>query len=333
MKKDFNKMISVKKTLLIWGIILIVLFLGLGYMIYDEEKNAEFVPFDKTVKEETYATLNVDLLDQKFAIETIDSEKRNYYLTYDENSYPHVVMLTNEVFNSLKKINDYTLSDGDVKKPDSITIKGKTRKLDEDAYKFLEEYLNEGVEEEDKISLERIKQVVGDNYLDTSFDNEEEGITSLIIFGCFSLIGVILIIIYLVKSSNYKKAMKDYGYIVEKFKEEYEKGKVLSYKANGIYLTNEYILTLNKGLKIYNLKDIVWIYRIKQKNTGITVSESLCIVTNDGKSNIITTSPALGMKKKESFEEIYQDIINKLPNALVGYTTENRKKAKEMYKK
>lgn len=333
MNSNFNKLISVKKTLLVWGIILIVFFLGLGFMVYDEEKNAEFLPFDKTLKEETYATLNVNLLDQEFAIETLDSEKRNYYLAYDESDYPHVVMLTSKALNTLKEIQDYTLSEESVEKPASVTIKGKTRKLDDEAYKLLEEYLNEGSEEADKISLEKIKQVIGDNYLDTSFDNEEEAITSLIIFGCFSLIGVILIVIYLVKVNNYKKTMKESGNIIDKFKEDYEKGKVLTYKENGIYLTNEYILTQNKGLKLFNLKDIVWIYRIKQKNTGITVSESLCIVTNDGKSNIITTSPAIGKKKKETFEELYQDIINKVPNALVGYTNENRQKAKEMYKK
>ena len=40
-----------------------------------------------------------------------------------------------------------------------------------------------------------------------------------------------------------------------------------------------------------------------------------------------------GKKNKNAFEELYQDIINKVPNVLVGYSQENKEKAKEMYKK
>ena len=38
-------------------------------------------------------------------------------------------------------------------------------------------------------------------------------------------------------------------------------------------------------------------------------------------------------KNKAFFEELYQDIINKVPNVLAGYSKENMEKAKEMYKK
>ena len=40
----------------------------------------------------------------------------------------------------------------------------------------------------------------------------------------------------------------------------------------------------------------------------------------------------MGKKNKASFDELYQDIINKVPNALVGYTNENKMKVKELYK-
>ena len=43
------------------------------------------------------------------------------------------------------------------------------------------------------------------------------------------------------------------------------------------------------------------------------------------------------LKKEEElnniFEELYQDIINKVPDVLAGYSKENMEKAKEMYKK
>lgn len=54
---DFYKKISVKKGLLIWGIIIFVFFICLGLIMYDSEKNAEFVQMSTSLDEETYAKL------------------------------------------------------------------------------------------------------------------------------------------------------------------------------------------------------------------------------------------------------------------------------------
>ena len=67
--------------------------------MYDSEKNAEFVQMSISLDEETYAKLNVKLLETEFAIESVDNEKRYYYLAYDENTHPYVVMLTPDVLN------------------------------------------------------------------------------------------------------------------------------------------------------------------------------------------------------------------------------------------
>ena len=119
---------------------------------------------------------------------------------------------------------------------------------------------------------------------------------------------------------------------VQKIKDEFESGKAIYNKTSGVFLTDNYLIATNSGLKLIDLNDIVWIYPVKQKNNGITFSESIYVITSDKKSNIVATFTSMGKKNKASFDELYQDIINKVPNALVGYTNENKMKVKELYK-
>ena len=100
-----------------------------------------------------------------------------------------------------------------------------------------------------------------------------------------------------------------------------------------VYLTDRYLLSYAGGVKLIELNDIAWVYPFITKQNGITTSKSIYVVTNNGKSNVVAVVNTWGKKNKAFFEELYQDIINKVPNVLAGYSKENMEKAKEMYKK
>ena len=112
-----------------------------------------------------------------------------------------------------------------------------------------------------------------------------------------------------------------------------EKHPADNFKKCKVYLTDRYLLSYAGGVKLIELNDIVWVYPFITKQNGITTSKSIYVVTNNGKSNVVAVVNTWGKKNKASFEELYQDIINKVPNVLVGYSKENMEKAKEMYKK
>lgn len=76
----------------------------------------------------------------------------------------------------------------------------------------------------------------------------------------------------------------------------------------------------------------MWVYPFITKQNGITTSKSIYVVTNNGKSNVIAVVNTWGKKNKASYEELYQDIINKVPNVLVGYSKENMEKLKKCIK-
>lgn len=328
---NIYKNIKGKKSLLVIGIILFVVFMGLGLLIYSDEVNAEYEVLTKNTSENVYAKLNVSLLDSAFAKETLDGKEKDYYIAFDENDNPFIIVLNKSGLESLRKIQEYTLSETEIEKPNPVMVYGNVSKSDTEVFKYLQEFLKD--EDGNTYTIDELKSVVGENYLDTTWDNKEEGIFALILFGVFSLSGLILIVVYFVRNKKSKKILEESGRELEKIEEDVKSGKGIHNKKCKVYLTDRYLLSYAGGVKLIELNDIVWVYPFITKQNGITTSKSIYVVTNNGKSNVIAVVNTWGKKNKASYEELYQDIINKVPNVLVGYSKENMEKAKEMYKK
>lgn len=325
------KNIKGHKSMLVIGIILFVVFMGLGLLIYSGEVNAEYEVLTKNTSENVYAKLNVSLLDSAFATETLDGKEKDYYIAFDENDNPFIIVLDKSGLESLRKIQEYTLSETEIEKPNPVMVYGNVSKSDTEVFKYLQEFLKD--EDGNTYTIDALKSVVGENYLDTTWDNKEEGIFALILFGVFSLSGLILIIVYFVRNKKSKKILEEYERELEKIEEDVKSGKGIHNKKCKVYLTDRYLLSYAGGVKLIELNDIVWVYPFITKQNGITTSKSIYVITNNGKSNVVAVVNTWGKKNKAFFEELYQDIINKVPNVLVGYSKENMEKAKEMYKK
>lgn len=69
------------------------------------------------------------------------------------------------------------------------------------------------------------------------------------------------------------------------------------------------------------------------KQNGITTNKVLYGINKLGKSNIIASINPLNKKKNNALEELYQDMMNMIPDAMYGYSKENQDKVKEMVKK
>lgn len=328
---NIYKNIKGKKSLLVIGIILFVVFIGLGLLIYSGEVNAEYEVLTKNTSENVYAKLNVSLLDSAFATETLDGKEKDYYIAFNENDNPFIIVLDKSGLESLRKIQEYTLSETEIEKPNPVMVYGNVSKSDTEVFKYLQEFLKD--EDGNTYTIDELKSVVGENYLDTTWDNKEEGIFALILFGVFSLSGLILIIVYFVRNKKSKKILEEYGRELEKIEEDVKSGKGIHNKKCKVYLTDRYLLSYAGVVKLIELNDIVWVYPFITKQKGITTCKSIYVVTNNGKSNVVAVVNTWGKKNKAFFEELYQDIINKVPNVLVGYSKENKEKAKEMYKK
>ena len=328
--EEFYKNLKAKKSLLVIGIILFVFFMGLGLLLYFDEANTEFVKLSNKTSEGVYAKVNVSLLDSAFATETVDNKKRDYYLAFDEEENPYVLMLDKENFEKLRTIQEYTLDETEMNKPDAVTIYGHTVKSDTEMYKYLQEFLID--EDGNTYSIDTLKSTVGEIYLDTSWKNSEQAISSLILFGIFSLFGLSLVIIYFVRNSKSKKMFLEHAKELEKVESDIKNGNGVHSKECHVYLTDKYILSYGSGVKLIELKDIVWIYPFITKQRGIATNKSIYVITNDKKTNVIALINAMSKKSKAAFDELYQNIINRVPDVLVGYSKENKELVKERYK-
>ena len=139
------KNIKGHKSMLVVGIILFVVFMGLGLLIYSGEVNAEYEVLTKDTSENTYAKLNVSLLDSAFATETLDGKEKDYYLAFDVDGNPFVIVLDKDGFENLRKIQEYTLSETEIEKPNPVMVYGNVSKSDTEVFKYLQEFLKEMV--------------------------------------------------------------------------------------------------------------------------------------------------------------------------------------------
>lgn len=328
MTNEFYKNIKMKKTLLIIGTIIFTVCIIIGMIIYNVESNVKYTKLDKSANTESYSKISVQYLDSYFATQEVDGTTKKYYIAIDEDNNPYIVMLNNEYEEKLRKIQEYTLSNDNIEKPEPITIYGHTSKMQTELYTLLQDWLKD--DEGNTFTIDELKSNVGQFYLDTSWKASQQALYAFIVFASFSLIGLILIIIYLVRNKKTKHFLKEYEYELKKVEKEIDNGKVIYNKLCKVYLTDKYIISYSNGLNIIEIKNIVWIYPQEINQRGITTTKTLYAVTNKGKSNIITQTTAFG-KSKIAFDELYQDIINKIPDVLFGYTSENKKQAKNLY--
>lgn len=329
--EEFIKKIY-SKSLLVIGIIICLFGILVGSIAYLGINNQDAIFFDRVNDDYAYSKMNVYMLDEYFAYEKTDTDIYKYYVAYDEANRPFIVVLNEDNLNNLKDIQDYSLgvSNNDTR-PNAVTIYGESKKIDEDIYKYLQEYINN--EAETNYSVDDIKNIVGDYYLDTYYNSSEDMnfIIGLNIF--IIVIGGLFILVYVLRINKNKKIMINNKDIIEKVMDDVNNNKGIYSKLCKVFLTKDYIITYNAGLKIINTKDIIWVYEFVMKQNGISTNKVLYGINKLGKSNIIASINPLNKKKNNALEELYQDMMNMIPGIMYGYSKENQDKVKEMVKK
>lgn len=317
------------KALLVIGIIICLLGILIGGLFYWALSNQEAVYLDRVTEELTYAKVDVDLLDDYFATQKEDTKVLKYYLAYDNQKKPYVVVLNDTHLNFLKDIQDYSLGLTDIK-PEALTIYGQAKKIEDKAYELLKDYLGD---DEYTYTVDQVKNAVGDYYLDTYY-NPDEDINFMFVFsGMIVIVGLVLIIIYVVKLNKSKKLLEKYSDKIEKVLKDVDNGKGIHNKICKVFLSNDYIVGYDTGLSVIEVKDLLWVYQFVMRQNGIVTNKILYGVNKLGKSITITNVSPIIRKQNKALEELYQDMMNMYPDVLYGYSKENKDKVKELTKK
>lgn len=326
-KKRLKKEFRPKKFLLILGTIVIILSLFggiiLSYFVSKEEAQ-DITTINENGK---YAKVNVDLVTNYFAtLETNNSIEKYYFITSNDKLY--IAKLTEEVFNSLKAHYDYNYNtDTDAIAPDFLTIYGYTESIPDEIKTFAIEYFkeSEGID----IALEDFEDLVYPYIIDT-YKTKTATITGIItISGIITVIGLIIVFLYVGNTSKTRKCLKNYKDKILDIGEELAKDTTFHSEICKVYITDNYLISYKDNLLIICLKDIVWIYPFEYHSKGIITQKSICVITKDKAKNKIGNITSWQKGTEMPYNELYQKLLQKTPDALHGYSNNNKEKMKK----
>lgn len=319
--KEFKKIVKVKKILLILGIIICFIALSIYLFLNNYLKNEDVVYLNEVDKEYTSSDVEVTLLTDYFATLNESGKLERFYLVFDSFDNIFIVTLNDEDFNDLSEIHEYTYND-DIKEQESVIIKGRSKEIPEEIKNYALDYL---IEMELDVNKDTIDNVVGKFYLDTTITNDYILNKLLIILIPLFIIGVLLILIDVIKILKRKNILK----VINNKEINNSNHNSLCH----IIITKNYLINYKPKLYVIKLDEILWFYpyeaRIKKK-----VSErSIFILTKDNNKYNVGVIHKFDEEYENAYGKLYQDLVNILPDALKGYTKENKEQINEKFKK
>lgn len=321
---DLQKMTKPRRFILIIGIIIVIfgLFGGgiLSYFISQEEPTN----LSEVTEEGVFSKIDVELVTSYFATLTTDSSLEKYYFVM-EDGYTYIAKIDDDTFASLKENHDYNYStDPDAIPPEPVIIVGESELIPDEIKNFAIEYFrdSEGLD----ITEENFNNLIYPYLIDTYVTKTDTIIDIAIAFGVITVVGLILIMVYMNRHTKTKKSISKYQNSLKTIEEELESSTTIHNEICKAYLTENYLISYNDGLKIIELAEISWLYPYENRHNNVVTNRSICIYTKDKQKHIIGNINNWGKNKDSAYNELYQLLLEKTPDALHGYSKENKEK-------
>ena len=315
------------KIYLVVGILLFVLsifFIYLGNKKEDESlKKAkslhDVIMNQKEDKENYFSYVNVSDVPYKFAV---SSDTTDAYYFASDGKYMYVLYLSLDEFKKL---------DNDNIKQEMVKVTGRTKKTSDEIKKIALDVYNSGLSEDKKISIDEYDLYFGSIYLDTN--EVKDGSFYFIMFILSLMFAVIMILIYILANQRFKKGIKKLSKEeITIIDNELNSKDSFYYEVAHLTLTNNYIVNLGTSFDVIKYSDIIWLYTYTIKTKGVVTSSSIIAFTNDGKKHSIANISLISKAKKEAFEEIFNMILSKNHDIIVGVDKASSDRAKAMLK-
>lgn len=319
--KEFKKIVKVKKILLILGIIICFIALSVYLFLNNYLKNEDVVYLNEVDKEYTSSDVEVTLLTDYFATLNESGKLERFYLVFDSFDNIFIVTLNDEDFNDLSEIHEYTYND-DIKEQESVIIKGRSKEIPEEIKNYALDYL---IEMELDVNKDTIDNVVGKFYLDTTITNDYILNKLLIILIPLFIIGVLFILINVIKILKRKNILK----VINNKEINNSNHNSLCH----IIITKNYLINYKPKLYVIKLDEILWFYPYEARIKKNVSERSIFILTKDNNKYNVGVIHKFDEEYENAYGKLYQDLVNILPDALKGYTKENKEQINEKFKK
>ncbi len=319
--KEFKKLVKVKKILLILGIIICFTSLGFYLLLNSYLKNEDVAYLNEVDKEYVSADVEVTLLTDYFATLNESGELERFYLVFDSNDNIFVVVLDDNEFNNLKEIHEYTYN-AEIEEPKSVIIKGRSKEIPAEIKNYALDYL---IEMDVDVNASTIDEVIGKYYLDTTLTNDYILNQARILVIPLFLVGILFILINVIKIVKRKKVLK---VITDK--------ELSNSNHNTIchtIITKNYLINYKPKLYIIKLDEILWFYPYEARVKKKVDERSIFILTKDNIKYNVGIVHKFNEEYENAYGKLYQDLVSILPDALKGYTKENKDQINDKFKK
>lgn len=331
-KEEFLKNIKSGKVTLIVGIIFLVIsiFTGICLFIAKMDEMKDVKPLVDVKSENVYASVDVSIMTDYFAKNDYSGIEHKTYFVWDDK-YIYIVDLNEKNREALNSIYDYSYAEEEMEAPAPITIKGMTKTIPSDLKKIAIDSYNE-LYGEKLLTTTNFSDYLGVVYLDT-YESPLTNLT-LELIACLPTLVVSAILLFTYFRKNYvtKKCITKLESKWESVLSEMDASDTFYFKKAKLYITRSFLVSYMNGLEVYGFNDIVWIYPHEYRYNGSLSQKSIFVITKNGKAHKLATVSA-SKKNLTMFDEMYDTLLNRIPNVLSGYTKENREKAKELYEK
>jgi len=148
--------------------------------------------------------------------------------------------------------------------------------------------------------------------------------------GFLALIAVAFIIS---RSRQQKKAVDKYSFDEWQYiAHEYNSGNYYaSLNKNRLVLTENFIINNFTVPDVMRYSDVVWVFGSVVRNTGVPIATGISVYTSDAKEHLLATATAATKGQTNLRDDFMIKILERCPNALVGYTGEARTAARERF--
>ena len=324
LKKEINKLNNYLYLLIIF-IALGSLFIAIG--IFENRQNNKNYLYlndiieNKNNEENAYAYLEVS--QAPYSIAKYENDEDNaFYIVFD-GRYFYIAYISNEVY---EKLNVEGLEEN------PLTIYGTTTTTPTELRKIALDAYNEGLEEEDQITMEDFNSYFGEVYLN-NVSLKKLNSTFFIISTIPFILSLIFLILFITKKVKTRKTLtKLTEEELEKLEKEIDDDRTKHYKKYHLILTQNYILSFNQGLVILKYNELIWIYEHRLKQYGITTAKNIYVMDNTGKRYNILTIDGINKLANQILKEVITEVSNKNEKILVGFNKKNEEEIKELLK-
>lgn len=326
----FEKKTKPSKGKLIAALIIFAMcfFYEFGFYMSMKDVKDDPVALTEATDIGKYACVDVYGMTDYFAEKTGgDDPDQKYYFVADEK----YIYIANIDKKALEDLDEFLKADEETEEIDPVRICGLTETIPADLKKLAISSYNEMLGQE-FLNNTNFNEYLGNYFLNTAIGPEEDFLIQSFVAGIFLVVGLIVLCVYFNDVRKTKKTMAKYANEMDAIKMEIAAPDTLYDKKAKVFFTNKRIINVASGMEIYDYKDVIWVYPHEFRQNGYTTQRSIYVVTSDKKAHIIAN---INTSKKNNilFDEIYESLMLKMPDALHGYTEENRRKVKEMSKK